>query len=98
MFDNLSADLRRSIANRKGGTWKQHRIIKRIKALGNLAVWPILAYRLGHCGAGSTDTGDRNVHAVAGVHRQVVGDDLDTRFHSSRGRHWTRACHSYLVR
>ncbi|HXJ94445.1 MAG TPA: hypothetical protein VMT20_16485 [Terriglobia bacterium] len=48
MFENLRADLRRSIANRKDGTWKQHRIIKTIKALGNLGVWPILAYRLGH--------------------------------------------------
>ena len=48
MFENLRADLRRSIANRKDGTWKQHRIIKTIKALGNLGVWPIIAYRLGH--------------------------------------------------
>lgn len=48
MFENLRADLRRSIANRKDGTWKQHRIIKTIKALGNLGVWPILAYRFGH--------------------------------------------------
>jgi serine O-acetyltransferase len=48
MFDNVRADLRRSIANRKDDTWKQHRIIKTIKALGNLGVWPILAYRFGH--------------------------------------------------
>jgi serine O-acetyltransferase len=48
MFDNVRADLRRSIANRKDGTWKQHRIVKTIKALGNLGVWPILAYRFGH--------------------------------------------------
>jgi serine O-acetyltransferase len=48
MFENLRADLRRSIANRNDGTWKQHRIIKTIKALGNLGVWPILAYRFGH--------------------------------------------------
>lgn len=48
MFENVRADLRRSIANRKDGTWKQHRIIKTVKALGNLGVWPVLAYRFGH--------------------------------------------------
>jgi serine O-acetyltransferase len=48
MFENVRADLRRSIANRKDGTWKQHQIIKTAKALGNLGVWPILAYRFGH--------------------------------------------------
>ncbi len=52
MFENLRADLRRSIANRKDGTWKQHRIIKTIKALGNLGVWPIVAYRFGHWAMG----------------------------------------------
>jgi len=48
MFENARADLRRSIANRKDGTWKQHQIIKTIKALGNLGVWPVLTYRFGH--------------------------------------------------
>jgi serine O-acetyltransferase len=48
MFENVRADLRRSIASRKDGTWKQHRIIKTVKALGNIGVWPILAYRFGH--------------------------------------------------
>lgn len=48
MFENVRADLRRSIANRKDGTLKQPGIIKTIKALGNVGVWPILAYRFGH--------------------------------------------------
>lgn len=52
MFENVRADLRASIANRKDDTWKQHRALKTLKALGNLGVWPILAYRFGHWARG----------------------------------------------
>src|SRR5579863_5068541 len=48
MFENVRADLRASIANRKDDTWKRHGLIKTLRALGNLGVWPVLAYRFGH--------------------------------------------------
>lgn len=48
MFENVRADLRASIANRKDDTRKRHGVIKTVRALGNLGVWPVLAYRFGH--------------------------------------------------
>jgi serine O-acetyltransferase len=47
MFENVRADLRASIANRKDDA-RKHRAIKTLRALGNLGVWPVLAYRFGH--------------------------------------------------
>ena len=52
MFDNVRADLRASIANRKDDTWKKGRPVKILRALGNLGVWPVLAYRFGHWARG----------------------------------------------
>jgi serine O-acetyltransferase len=52
MFENVRADLRASIANRKDDTWKRHNLIKTLRALGNLGVWPVLAYRFGHWARG----------------------------------------------
>ena len=52
MFENVRADLRASIANRKDGTWQRHRIIKTLRALGNMGVWPVMAYRFGHWARG----------------------------------------------
>ncbi|HEY6291073.1 MAG TPA: hypothetical protein VI455_05850 [Terriglobia bacterium] len=52
MFENVRADLRASIANRKDNTWKRHQAIKTLRALGNMGVWPVLAYRFGHWARG----------------------------------------------
>jgi serine O-acetyltransferase len=48
MFENVRADLRASIANRKDDTRRRSGLIKTLRALGNLGVWPVLAYRFGH--------------------------------------------------
>ena len=48
MFENVRADLRASIANRKDDTRRKPQAVKLLRALGNLGVWPVLAYRFGH--------------------------------------------------
>jgi serine O-acetyltransferase len=52
MFENVRADLRASIANRKDDTRKKPQAVKVLRALGNLGVWPVLAYRFGHWALG----------------------------------------------
>jgi serine O-acetyltransferase len=48
MFENVRADLRASIANRKDDTRRRGRVIQTLRALGNMGVWPVVAYRFGH--------------------------------------------------
>ena len=48
MFENVRADLRASIVNRKDDTRKKSLPVRLLRALGNLGVWPVLAYRFGH--------------------------------------------------
>jgi len=49
MFENVRADLRASIARRKKNDWwKRHPQMELLRALGNIGVWPIVAYRFGH--------------------------------------------------
>jgi serine O-acetyltransferase len=52
MFENVRADLRASIANRKDDTRKRGGLVKLVRALGNMGVWPVLAYRFGHWSRG----------------------------------------------
>lgn len=48
MFENVRADLRATIMNRKDDTRKRGTVVKTLRALSNLGVWPVLAYRYGH--------------------------------------------------
>ncbi|HUI40867.1 MAG TPA: hypothetical protein VL523_02745 [Terriglobia bacterium] len=48
MFENVRADLRASIAHRKGEWWTRHPNLGMLRAFGNIGVWPIVVYRFGH--------------------------------------------------
>ena len=48
MLENLRADLRASVAHRKGDWWRRHPGLGMLRALGIVGVWPVMAYRFGH--------------------------------------------------
>ena len=48
MFENLQADLRRSMVGGKEGWWKRHPSLEYLRALANIGVWPVVVYRFGH--------------------------------------------------
>lgn len=48
MFENVRADLRASIAHRKGEWWQKHPSLGLLRAFGIVGVWPVMAYRFGH--------------------------------------------------
>jgi serine O-acetyltransferase len=48
MFENLRADLRRSMVGGKEGWWKRHPSLELLRAFGNVGVWPVVVYRFGH--------------------------------------------------
>ena len=48
MFENLAADLRRSMVGGKEGWWKRHPSLELLRAFGNVGVWPVVVYRFGH--------------------------------------------------
>ena len=48
MFENLQADLRRSMVGGKQGWWKRHPSLEYVRALANVGVWPVVVYRFGN--------------------------------------------------